>query len=70
MGEIQFGSGVRRVDFDWRKEPEASRALVWREVNAYGYILSWIEKWRMERGLPPGREAMEGWWRECAKRTD
>ena len=68
MSEIQLDSGARRVDFDWRKDLEASRTLVWREVDAYGYILSWIEKWRMERGLPPGREAMEAWWRELREK--
>ena len=44
MSEIQLDSGARRVDFDWRKDLEASLTLVRREVDAYGYILRWVKK--------------------------
>ena len=60
----------RRVQFDWRKDLEASRDLMRRDIDAYGYVLSWIEDWRVQREMPPGRETMEAWWRECAKRKE
>ena len=70
MSELQTPAVSRRVQFDWRKDLEASRDLMRRDIDAYGYVLSWIEDWRVQRDLPPGREAMEAWWRECAKKKE
>ncbi len=61
---------TRKLQFDWRKDLEASRDLMRRDMDAYGYVLSWIEDWRVQRDLPPGRETMEAWWRECAKKKE
>ncbi len=67
MNDSQPPAVSRKVQFDWRKDLEASRDLMRRDIDAYGYVLSWIEDWRVQRDLPPGRDAMELWWRECAK---
>ena len=68
MNEVQAPKSCSR--FDWREDLAASRDLKGREIEAYGYVLSWIEDWRVQRGLVPGREAMETWWRECAKKKE
>lgn len=33
-----------RNRFDWRKDLEASRDLMRRDIDAYGYVLSWSRK--------------------------
>lgn len=53
--------------FDWRQDLLHSRDLSHREVEAYGYVLSWIEDWRLKKELPAGREAAKRWWLEVAK---
>jgi len=63
-------SPVRRIRFDWREDLSKSRDLGHREIDAYGYVLSWIEKWRIERDLPAGRDATKRWWLEVAKTKD
>ena len=70
MNEFRPLAVSRKVHFDWRKDLEASRDLMRRDIDAYGYVLGWIEDWRVQRDLPPGREAMEAWWRECTKRKE
>ncbi len=57
----------RRKRFDWREDLVKSRDLSGREANAYGYVLGWIESWRMGRDLPAGRAAAKAWWLEVAK---
>jgi hypothetical protein len=56
----------RRKRFDWREDLAASRDLTQREIEAYGYVLGWIEDWRVKRDLAPSREAARAWWREVA----
>ena len=70
MNDEQPPAVTRKLQFDWRKDLEASRDLMRRDMDAYGYVLSWIENWRVQRDLPPGRETMEAWWRECAKKKE
>jgi hypothetical protein len=53
--------------FDWREDLAHSRDLVPREIEAFGYVLGWLEDWRVEHDLPPGRDAACRWWREVAK---
>lgn len=60
----------RRARFDWREDLARSRDLTRREIDAYGYVLGWLEDWRVKRDLPAGREAARGWWREVAKAKD
>lgn len=43
-----------------------SRDLTSRQIEAYGYVLGWIEDWRVRKGFPAGREAARAWWREVA----
>jgi hypothetical protein len=38
-----------------------------REIEAFGYVLGWLEDWRVEQDLPPGREAARHWWAVVAK---
>ena len=54
MSDARSVSGARMVDFDWRKDLEASRDLMRRDMDAYGYVLSWIEDWS-RKGLRPTR---------------
>jgi hypothetical protein len=44
-----------------------SRDLTHREIEAYGYVLGWIDDWRVTRGMVLGREAARQWWLEVAK---
>jgi hypothetical protein len=52
--------------FDWREDLARSRDLTRREVEAYGYVLGWIESWRITRNLPAGRATAKRWWLEVA----
>jgi integron integrase len=70
MNGAHASAGTGKVNFDWRQDLATSRDLKHREVEAYGYVLGWIEDWRVQRDLPPGREALEAWWREFAKKKD
>lgn len=60
-------SGKPRSRFDWREDLSCSRDLARREIDAYGYVLGWMEDWRVKKDLPAGREAARAWWREVAK---
>ena len=57
----------KNQQFDWRKDLSASRDLSLREIEAYGYVLGWLEDWRVKADLPPGRDAARRWWCEVAK---
>ena len=61
---------VSNKRFDWREDLACSRDLTKREVDGFGYVLSWIEDWRVKKDLPAGRAAAERWWREVAKEKD
>jgi hypothetical protein len=63
-------AGKRRPRFDWREDLSRSRDLTRREIDAYGYVLGWLEDWRVRKDLPAGREAARAWWREVAKAKD
>jgi len=56
--------------FDWREDLAHARDLSKREVEAYGYVLGWIEDWRVKHDLPAGRDAAKRWWLEVAKTKD
>lgn len=56
----------RRIRFDWREDLSRARDLSKRDIDAYGYVLGWIEDWREKRELPAGRDACKRWWREVA----
>jgi integron integrase len=60
-------STVHKKRFDWREDLANSRDLSKREIDAYGYVLSWIEDWRVRKDLVAGREAAKRWWLEVAK---
>ena len=63
-------SGKVAAKFDWREDLSNSRDLSRREVEAYGYVLGWLEDWRLKKDLPPGREAARRWWKEVARTKD
>ncbi len=56
-----------KARFDWREDLAKSRDLSKREIDAYGYVLGWIESWRIAKDLPAGRDAARRWWVEVAK---
>jgi hypothetical protein len=60
-------STVCKRRFDWREDLANSRDLSRRESDAYGYVLSWIEDWRVKMDLAAGRGAAKRWWLEVAK---
>lgn len=60
-------TGKRRLRFDWREDLSRSRELTRREIDAYGYVLGWIEDWRVKKDMPAGRDAARAWWQEIAK---
>jgi len=53
--------------FDLREDLAHSRDLAPREIEAFGYVLGWLEDWRVKHDLPLGRDAACRWWREVAK---
>jgi hypothetical protein len=52
---------------DWREDLSKARDLTTREIEAYGYVLGWLEDWRRKQDLPAGRDAARRWWKEVAK---
>ena len=58
---------VRKMRFDWREDLAKSRELSRREVDAYGYVLGWLESWRIGKDLAAGRDAARRWWTAVAK---
>ena len=48
----------------WMADLQASRDLHVRTKEQHGFILSWFEKWRVGKGLRPGREAARRFWKE------
>ena len=67
MNSNSSSSGMPRPRFDFREDLSRSRDLTRREIDAYGYVLGWMEDWRVRKDLPAGREAARAWWREVAK---
>ncbi|MGJ8633806.1 MAG: integron integrase [Luteolibacter sp.] len=65
MNTLRQNSGKQR--FDWREDLAAARDIPRREIDAYGYVLGWLESFRVRRDLPPGREAAKLWWQEITK---
>lgn len=57
----------RKKRYSWREDLSCSRDLSPREIDAYGYVLSWIEDWRVKNDLPAGREAAKRWWVEVGR---
>ena len=64
------GDDLPRKRYDWREDLASSRDLTNREIDAYGYVLSWIEDWRVRKDLPAGRETAKRWWVEVAKEKE
>lgn len=57
---LAAGSGL----YAWSKDLEASRDVNDREQAAYAMLLGWLERFRVNLGLPAGREACERFWKE------
>lgn len=57
----------KQKHFDWREDLAHSRDLNPREIEAFGYVLGWLEDWRVKHDLAPGRDAACRWWLEVAK---
>ena len=60
----------KQKHFDWREDLAYSRDLNPREIEAFGYVLGWLEDWRVKHDLAPGRDAACRWWLEVAKGKD
>ena len=56
--------------FDWREDLLHSRDVKARDVDAYGFALSWYEEWRVKRSLDPGRESARQWWQQAVKNKE
>ena len=50
--------------YPWSKDLEASSDVRQREVAAFAMLLGWLEKFVCGKGLHPGREACQRFWRE------
>jgi hypothetical protein len=53
--------------YPWSKDLEASSDVRLRERPAFAMLLGWLEKFVCEKGLHPGREACERFWKEAVK---
>lgn len=50
--------------YAWSQDLEASRDVRIRERAAYAMLLGWLERFRVNHGLPAGREACTRFWKE------
>lgn len=50
--------------YAWSKDLESSSDVLHREIPAFAMLLGWYEKFLGARGLNPGREACELFWKE------
>lgn len=50
--------------YAWSKDLEASRDVNDRERAAFAMLLGWLERFRVNQGLPAGREACARFWKE------
>ena len=50
--------------YAWSKDLESSSDVLHREIPAFAMLLGWLEKFLGARGLNPGREACELFWKE------
>ena len=48
----------------WRDDLVASRDLTGGQKQAYGFVISWFEEWRVGQRLPPGRDAANAFWQK------
>ena len=44
-------------NISWGDDLLNSRDLTKREVEAYGFLISWLDEWRVQKSLPMNREA-------------
>ena len=49
---------------DWRADLAASRDLSELDKRGFGFLLGWLEGWRVRKQLVAGREAAEAFWKE------
>lgn len=57
-------NSTRKASADWREDLEASRDLTKREKEYHGFLIGWLDGWRVRHGLPAGRETARRFWRE------
>lgn len=50
--------------YAWSRDLEASRDVLIRERPAYAMLLGWLERYRLNQGLPAGRDACTRFWKE------
>ena len=50
----------------WADDLEASRDVGGAEKKRFAFLLGWFEKWRLGKGMAPGREAARAFWRDQA----
>ena len=54
----------RKHSFSWRSDLGASRDVSDSNKVGYEITLTWYERWRRWKQLPPGRESARRFWRE------
>ncbi|MEZ5299391.1 MAG: hypothetical protein R3F11_01785 [Verrucomicrobiales bacterium] len=54
----------RQPTRSWAEDLEASRDVGGAEKKRFAFLLGWFEKWRLGKGLAPGREAARAFWRD------
>lgn len=53
--------------YAWTKDLEASVDVRANEKAAFAMLLGWLDKFLCSKGLRPGREACERFWKESIK---
>ena len=48
----------------WLADLKASRDLTEQDQERHCFVITWFEKWRVSKGLPPGRLAARRFWKE------
>ncbi len=51
----------------WSEDLKRARNVPDSQKQGYDFLLSWFEKWRVAKRLPPGREAARAFWRHQVK---
>lgn len=53
--------------YAWSQDLEFSRDVTVREKAPYAMLLGWLERFRLNQEMPPGREACMRFWKEAVK---
>jgi len=54
----------------WREDLTNSRDLGVRDIESFGFLISWFDEWRVHRSLKLDRDSAKRFWSECVRSKD